>query len=131
MSALLTNPRAIFLTLGSVVWLSLVCAGQTLNPNDVSGVVKDTSGAAIPLGAVSLLDARQFVVAKTQTDNQGRFTLSGMSPGSYELLVSYRGFAPRRMAISIPSAGAQKLDVVLGIAALEEKITVTADLGLV
>jgi hemoglobin/transferrin/lactoferrin receptor protein len=131
MSALLNNLRTIFLTLCSIVLLSLVCAAQSSNPNDISGVVKDTSGAAIPQAAVSLLDARQFVVAKTQTDAQGRFTLSGMSQGSYELLISYRGFAPRRMAISLPSAEAQKLDVTLGIAALEEKITVTADLGLV
>jgi hemoglobin/transferrin/lactoferrin receptor protein len=125
------NLRLSLQTLCLAALLSAICAAQSSKSGDISGVVKDASGAAIRQAAVILLDARQFVVATTQSDDQGRFTLGGVTQGSYELLITYRGFAPRRLALSLTSSEAQKIDVTLGIAALEEKITVTADLGLV
>jgi outer membrane receptor protein involved in Fe transport len=131
MSTLLKNLRVTFQALCLIGLLSFVCAAQSSKPGDISGLVKDPLGAAIPQATVSLLDARQFVVATTQTDAQGRFTLSGVAQGSYELFISYRGFAPRRLAVSLPPSEAQKIDVSLGIAAFEVEITVTADLGLV
>lgn len=114
-----------------VLFLSAISAAQSSDPNEVAGVVKDASGAALHQAAVSLLDSRQFAVASTQTDAQGRFSMGGIAQGSYELLITHRGFAPRRVALSLPSAETAKLELTLGLAALWEKITVTADLGLV
>lgn len=131
MPALRISSKAFWGTLGLILFTSVMAASQAPQQNVVAGTVKDASGGAIQQAAVSLLDAHQFAVATAQTDGQGRFTLSGIAQGTYELLIAYRGFAPYRKAVSLPSAEMQKLEVVLGIAALEEKITVTADLGLV
>jgi hemoglobin/transferrin/lactoferrin receptor protein len=123
-----------YVGLGVICLLGLMpalLAAQTPGPYEISGVVKDATGGTIAQAVVSLLDARQFAIGTTQTDAQGKFALKVVTQGSYELLVTYRGFAPRRLAITIPSAEAQKLDVILGIAGLQERITVTADLGLV
>ena len=114
-----------------VLMLRGASMAQSANPVEVAGVVKDSSGSAIQRASVKLLDARQFVIARTQTDVQGRFAMGGIPQRSYELLVSYRGFAPHRLAISIPSTEAKKLEITLGLAAVAEEITVTADLGVV
>jgi hemoglobin/transferrin/lactoferrin receptor protein len=123
------------IVLGAAMCLVMFGAFSSAAPmprqNAVVGVVKDASGATIQQAAVSLLDPHQFAAATAQTDAQGRFSLSGIMPGRYELLVSHRGFAPHRRVVSLPSAEAERIEVTLGIAALEEKITVTADLGLV
>lgn len=120
--------------LQSIFWLVLLSApafAQPSAPSAIAGVVRDPSGAVIHQATVNLLDSRQFVVASAQTDTQGRFQINGPAQGSYELLVHYRGFAPRRLALGLPSTEAVKLEIILGLAAHEQEITVTADLGLV
>jgi hemoglobin/transferrin/lactoferrin receptor protein len=114
-----------------IMVLSFCAVAQTPGRNEIGGTVKDPSGAAIYQASVNLLDAHQFIVGSTQTDARGRFTVSGVAQGSYELVITYRGFAPRRIAVTLPSSGAQDLQVALGIAIPEEKVTVTADIGLV
>src|SRR5262245_62490340 len=50
----------------------------------LAGVVKDSTGAFVPRAVVTLLNARQAVVASTTTDEQGRFALKGAPAGTYE-----------------------------------------------
>jgi hypothetical protein len=40
------------------------------------------------------LSGRQTVLATAATDSQGNFTLSKLASGTYEALVTARGFAP-------------------------------------
>src|SRR5215475_4346962 len=59
----------------------------------LEGVVKDSTGATVPRAVVTLLNARQAVVASTTADEQGRFVLNGAPAGNYELRVTGgRGF---------------------------------------
>ncbi len=113
-----------------VCWCGSALA-QSPVPGEVAGIVKDPSGAGVAQAVVTLSDARQFMVGTTQTDVQGRFRMAAVPQGSFELLVTHRGFAPRRLVVSVPSAEAAKIEVTLGLAVLAEEITVTADLGLV
>jgi hemoglobin/transferrin/lactoferrin receptor protein len=106
-----------------------VLLAQTTGQNELSGVIKDPSGAAIPRASLTVLDSRQFIITTSATDEQGRFTLSGMTAGSYELMVSHPGFKQHRAAVSIPSAA--KLEITLGVAVPVGEVTVTADLGVV
>ena len=69
---------------------------------DLTGSVKDDSGAAVAQATISLLNARQSAVASTHTDAQGQFTLRGVPAGTYELLVSGKGFEHRSRAVSLP-----------------------------
>jgi outer membrane receptor protein involved in Fe transport len=96
--------------------------------DSLKGVVKDASGAAVAQASVALLNARQSTVATATTDSQGQFTLSGVAPGGYELLVTgARGFAPKRRAVEVPSA--DTIEIVVGIEALTEEVTVSAEFG--
>ncbi len=98
---------------------------------EIAGTVKDPSGAAISQATVLLLDARQFEIARTQSDEGGRFTIPGIGPGTYELFVARRGLLPRRLAVAVPSTEASNLDLTLGLPILAEEVTVTAEIGTV
>src|SRR6185503_844939 len=54
-----------------------------------------------------------------------------LASGTYEALVTARGFAPRRRAVQIPAGDDDKLVIKLGLEALTAEVTVTADIGLV
>ncbi len=109
-----------------IAMFSATAFGQQGN---IAGVVKDPSGAAVPKAAVTLLGMNQFIVASSQTGEQGGFTLTAVAPGSYELLVAKPGFAQYRAALTIPMS--EKLEIKLGLARIMGEVTVTADVGLV
>jgi len=115
--------------MGVLMMFTAPLAAQAQARGDISGVVKDPSGAAVSRAAVTLLDGRQFAVGAALCDEQGRFKISGVPKGSYELLVDRQRFSQYRGAILIPSE--KTLEIVLGIARLKEEVTVTADLGMV
>lgn len=97
---------------------------------EISGTVTDAAGNALAQASISLLNARQAVLATTQTDAQGQFTLRGIAPGNYEIIVTGRGFATKRQAVRVPSPEAAPLSISLGLPGIAEEVTITADLGL-
>ncbi len=108
--------------------ISMAAAADT---HSLPGTVKDASDAPVSGATVNILTGRQMSVATATTDAQGRFTLSNIASGTYEVLVTARGFSSRSHAIRVPSAEADKLEIKLGLAALTAEVTVTADVGLV
>jgi outer membrane receptor protein involved in Fe transport len=98
------------------------------------GVVKDSTGAFVPRAVVTLLNARQAVVASTTTDEQGRFALKDAPAGTYELRVTCRGFASRSRAVRVssePEAENSSIEITLGVESLTAEVTVAADVGVV
>ena len=99
---------------------------------ELTGTVRDSSGAAVAQVTLSLLNARQSVIATAAADAQGHFTLRNLPAGTYELLLAaQRGFAPQRKAVQIPSANNAKLEITLGTESLTADVTITADIGVV
>jgi len=114
-----------------LVFLLTVAASAQTGETEVGGSVKDSAGGRIAQASVTLLNARQSVVAAAQTDAQGNFTLRGVAPGTYELLVTHHGFDSRRTRVQVPSPEAAKLEITLGAGRLTEEVTITADTGVV
>lgn len=124
-----SDPDSMFLFV--FLWLPLEC--HALDPSNalISGVVLDPMGAVVPHADVSLLNARQAIVGVTRTDAQGGFSFSDISNGTYMLVVHSRGFAERRMAISVGLEPLANLHVSLEPRPIKDQVTVTADVGLV
>jgi outer membrane receptor protein involved in Fe transport len=113
-----------------VFYPNIFVRAQSLN--SLSGIVKDLSNAVIPEATITLLNARQAVVASATTDTQGRFTLNGIPSGTYELSVRKgSGFQARHLVVRVPSSADQPLEIKLGPTELSEEITVSADTGIV
>ncbi|MFN0112577.1 MAG: TonB-dependent receptor domain-containing protein [Blastocatellia bacterium] len=111
--------------------LMLTTNVKAQSAHDLSGTVKDNTGAAVEQATISLLNSRQSTVASTRTDAQGQFALHGVPAGTYELLVSGKGFERRSRAVSVPRDSASPLEIKLGVAALTAEVTVSAEIGVV
>lgn len=117
------------LTLCFMIFVADDAAAQT--GYDLKGMVKDGSGAPVAQVSVSLLNARQSAIATGRTDAQGQFTLTNVPAGSYELLVSGKGFEARRRAVSLPRDTSSPVEIELGLGSLTAEVTITAEIGIV
>ena len=84
----------------------------------VRGIIIDsTSQKALLEANVSLLNARDSSFVQVQsTGGEGEFALTGVAPGTYQLLVTYVGYQAKRTRISITT---DRPDVVVGTLLLQ------------
>ncbi len=82
--------------------LTLACCAQNLS---ITGVVKDKKGLELPGAGVYLSNYKNA----TATDGNGKFTLSNLKPGSYDVLVQMMGYQPftRNVIVSDKSVNIQ------------------------
>ena len=91
---------------------------------DLSGTVRDASGAALP-GASVIVRAPSGAEERTLTGPDGRFGAPAPNAGEVTLIVRAEGFAEHRQSIG-SDALRQNIDIVLSPATLSETVTVTA-----
>ena len=87
----------------------------------VTGVVRDSSGGAIPGASVTIQTPSGAEQQQTVTGPDGRFTFEAAPPAASVLLVRAGGFGEKRM----PLAQTAEIEVVLTPAALLETVVVT------
>jgi outer membrane receptor protein involved in Fe transport len=98
---------------------------------DVSGVVRDSSGAPVRAAEVGLLTPELTGIARTKTDAEGKFSLPAPAPGTYLLVVRAEAFGESHHAVTVGAQAPPPLDIVIHPAALQEEVTVTALRGIV
>jgi hypothetical protein len=121
-------PLAVLLT-GLVVF-STVVAAQT-NTGEISGVVRDAQGGALPGARVVAEHADSGARAEYTTDDQGRYHLLSLRVGTYSLSVELQGF--RRVVHSgllVQLGQTLSLDFTLDVGGPVEEIRVTANIPL-
>ena len=97
--------------------------------SNVSGVVRDSSGAVVSNAEVLLINAQQAVLSQTKTDAEGRFQFADVPPGSYALTVYRPDFSRQREAVQVTEGDTTELNVVLQVNQVSEQVTVTAETG--
>ena len=75
--------------IASTLLLACTAMAQTA---DVSGVIRDSSGAAIEKAAVTLLHLESGIRRQSQSDGAGSYSLVGVKVGTYRLSVRKPGF---------------------------------------
>jgi outer membrane receptor protein involved in Fe transport len=111
---------------GMMLFLSAIQSAYAAADGAVSGIVRDSSGAVVSDATVSLLTAQKAVVASAKTDAQGKFAFSDIPQGSYLLVVSSRGFADRRQAVTAASGD---IEVIVEPRPIIEEVTITTNPG--
>jgi hypothetical protein len=71
---------------------AVMAAAQSNPTGSLSGVVLDPSGEAIPGAAIAVTDTATAQAYTLQSDATGRFSLTNLSPGAYNVTVSHAGF---------------------------------------
>ena len=89
----------------------------------ISGVVKDPAGAVLQGAKIEL----QPQVRPVNTDSQGSFTITSVSPGTYAVTISYVGFAPYTGSVTVPAGQTAEINAVLKVASAGDEVVVTAD----
>ncbi len=91
----------------------------------LSGTVLDASGAVIAGAAVQVRDANGSLQKAAQTDRDGAFVVSGLTPGDYRFVVSNPGFETREIPVTMPAAGSPApLRISLAVRAVSTTIEV-------
>jgi len=91
----------------------------------VDGQVTDSSGALVPGAKIVVSSGGWSETA--ETDAGGRYTITGLTPGTYEMFVRAVGFAPFHKAdLAVPAGGTTEMDAALDLGVLRQIVTVRA-----
>jgi hypothetical protein len=108
-----------------VLTLSTLASAQSV----ISGLVRDTSGAVLP--GVSVEASSPALIEKVRsvvTDDQGRYTIVDLRPGTYRVLFALSGFTTlERAGLDLPSNFTATVNAELKVGALEETVTVSGN----
>jgi hypothetical protein len=117
--------RACCFTLSLIVTAaSSVDAQQRQAGGAVAGVVVDTTGAVLPNAQVDLKNSTGGTVQSTVADANGAFRIVGLAPGRYDVLVTFDGFQPTAVRVTVGSRAPAPLRVTMPLAGITQEVTV-------
>ncbi|PYQ94112.1 MAG: hypothetical protein DMF97_18940, partial [Acidobacteria bacterium] len=118
----------------AMVFVLIACIGhaQTVAIAQISGVVTDESGAALPGVEVQVTQTATGATRFVVTDARGAYVLPNLPIGPHKLEAKLQGFATHvQTGITLTVGATPVINVTLKISAVEETVTVTADSPLV
>jgi hypothetical protein len=93
----------------------------------IEGKVTDPKGAIVVGATVTVTDPATNKTFTAKTDKLGHYTIEGLPPGNYSLVVSAPGFSEvRRDSVKVEEGVVATVDIPLEIAPVEAAVTVTA-----
>lgn len=97
------------------------------NTGEIGGVVKDTSGGALPGATVSAVHSASGTVVHRTSDGEGRFFLPGLRTGQWDITVTLTGFTSQTQKGLVLEIGRTlNLEFALGLEGVTEQVTVEA-----
>lgn len=114
-----------------VVGVFSVARAQQASAN-LEGTVKDDQGNALPGVAILAKDARSGVSRASVSGPLGRYRMTALSPSVYDITFKLGGFKTKVMTgLELLVNETKVLNVVMEAAAVEEQVTVTAEVPLI
>jgi hypothetical protein len=95
---------------------------------EISGIVKDQAGAAVPGATVTVTSVATNRRRVATSSGEGVYTAPSLLPGEYRVDVELFGFkSVRRSGIRLSTGEKARIDFELAIGSVNEQVTVTAD----
>ena len=117
---------------GALILLLTAGAAWAQATAQLSGTVRDESGAVLPGVTVTVTQTNTGLMRTAVTDGTGSYLLTNLPIGPYQLEVALQGFRSYvQTGIVLQVGGTPTINAVLGIGALEESVTVDAATPLV
>lgn len=96
----------------------------------LSGIVSDSTGAAVVGATVTLTSVERNTATTTQSNEIGNYVFPFVSPGNYTLAVEQTGFKKYvRQSIVLAAQDRARADVVLEIGEMTQSVTIEADVS--
>jgi hypothetical protein len=122
-----------FLRVVAVVWLGVVTPSVVWAQAQITGVVRDASGAVLP--GVTVEAASDVLIERVRTattDSSGQYRVIDLRPGTYIVTFSLPGFTTvKREGIELTGAFVATINQELKVGGLAETITVTGETPIV
>ena len=113
--------------LAAFCYLSLGASAWAQQASGIVGVVRDTSGLAMP--GVTVEAASPALIEKVRTvttDGEGRYSIVDLRPGTYSVTFSLEGFQGlKRDGIELATGFTASVNVAMQVGSLSETITVS------
>ena len=106
-------------------WLAAPSVAQQVESRIV-GIVADAGGGLLPGATVTVTSQQTGATRITVSDESGRFTLTNLGPGTYDVTVELSGFAASKTTVALGVGENKPIDVKLGLANVTESVTVQA-----
>jgi hypothetical protein len=109
------------------LWAAMALQAQ-MTTTTLTGIVSDSTGAAIPNAQVTAANVGTGVARTTTTNTQGEYRIDLLPVGSYEVDVSANGFKKsKQTGIELEVSRTARVDATLAIGSMTEEITVAAE----
>src|SRR5262245_22356773 len=126
------NRTVILLCLATFILLSMSTAGLSQATGEISGTVRDQSGAVLPGVEVSATQTETGVVRNAVTDETGTYILANLPVGPYRVEASLPGFrAYAQSGITLAVNSRLVINVALGVGQVTETVEVQANAAMV
>lgn len=108
-----------------VVMHPATARAQAAGPTgEIVGHIVDRSGAAVVNAAVTVRGTETNLVRKTTSDATGRYAVSQLPLGAFEISVESPGFAPATETVAVRMGTSVTVNVTLGVAGVAENVEV-------
>jgi iron complex outermembrane receptor protein len=122
-TSVIWNASRSFLVALALVLGTVVTFGQTSN-NSITGTVTDPAGSVIQNATITVTNIATGKAAKATSDEQGKFTVSGLEPGKYRVEISAHGFAVADRSVQLTSEKPVDLPVSLVVGDVIQAVVV-------
>jgi iron complex outermembrane receptor protein len=112
-----------------VAWMPLQ-AQQDVTGATLAGTVLDQAGKAILEATVVVKNDATGATRNVKTDAEGRFSATGLPPGSYTVEAVATGFAKNSKSVQLAPSGVEDLSIPLSVASVSQAVTVEATVSL-
>ncbi len=121
----LLNAKVVLATIIVMTTVSPVARGQTA---DLSGIIKDKTGAIIQGAAVTVANENTGIVRKTVSNDRGAYWIPVLNPGLYRVTVSASGFhSLAKTGVVLNAADRAALDIILDVGTISTEVTVESE----
>ncbi len=123
--------RPLFFALIACFLMSGVVLAQTTMVT-IEGTITDEEGRALPGATIAVKNEETGYSHSSISKADGRFIVSGIQPGQYEIEVSLSGFATQiRRGLTFTVGAKLAIDFTIAPATIEESVTVIAEVPMV
>ena len=124
--------RSICLAMACAWLVGVLPAGAQAGAGEITGIVKDQAGAAVPGATITVTDTRTNLQRVAVSSGDGVYTAASLAPGDYRLDVELPGFKPvRREGVRLATGEKARIDFDLSVGDLREQVTVVGDAPIV
>jgi hypothetical protein len=112
-----------FILLAAVTAIPLLAQDR----GDITGTVKDASGAVVPAAQITVVQRSTNASYKTTTSTAGDYTVPSLPVGDYQVKVNVQGFkAYTETNVAVNPGGETRVDVNLEVGTAQQSIEVSA-----